>query len=320
MLLLQDVVEVVERGRPARRAVDRAQHFSQVVVQLLLFHQPLQPPPQGVALLFAALGLGGAVVRRPGRQLAKALGQLLQLLRHLRAGIAKPGQPLQHSGVGQRPQRKAQVAVADAKRAVLVLQPDAAAFQHAAVEIAEHRHQDPFLQRGLARIPVNIEIGRVARAVAMLQHIEPAPVERPLDAHMIRDKIGQQAHAPLAQLRAHLSQALDSPQLRVHLILVADIVAMRAAGRRAENGRGIDVRDAELMQVGNQRRQVVEGEARIELHAVGRVRDAKGRLHLAFRLAQMRPGRLPERGFRYSGRGAGPARRPVKDVGDRLGK
>ena len=206
VLLLQDVVQVVERRGPARRAVDGAQHLGEVVLQVFLFHQPFQLAAQRIALLHAGLGRLHRILRRPGRQGPEMRGELLQLLRHLLARVAKPRQSLEQRGIRKWAQRETQVAVADAEGAVLVLEggcrPPPARGRRSR---PASRHQDAVLQRGTGGDSSECRRrARNARCVAVLQHIEPAPVERPLDAHVIRHEVGQQSH-PRARAGARLT-------------------------------------------------------------------------------------------------------------------
>ena len=52
-------------------------------------------------------------------------------------------------------------------------------------------------------------------------------------------------------------------------IVVDDVVAVRRAGPRGEDRRGVEVADAEPRQMGHDRGRVVEGEVLVELHPVG---------------------------------------------------
>src|SRR6185369_4082662 len=61
-------------------------------------------------------------------------------------------------------------------------------------------------------------------------------------------------------------------QLVAQPVVVADVVAVRAAGGGLEERRGVAVADAERLQVVQQRRRVVEGQPGPELQAVRRAR------------------------------------------------
>src|SRR4029079_6370455 len=63
--------------------------------------------------------------------------------------------------------------------------------------------------------------------------------------------------------------------LRVDRVVVDDVVAVRAAGTRLEERRGVEVTDAEACEVGTQLDRVGEGEVLVQLDAVSRIRHAR---------------------------------------------
>ena len=58
--------------------------------------------------------------------------------------------------------------------------------------------------------------------------------------------------------------------LGVEQLVVGDVVTVRAAGPGLQVGRGIDMRDAQVAQIGNDGNRVPKGEAGMKLQAIGR--------------------------------------------------
>ena len=85
-------------------------------------------------------------------------------------------------------------------------------------------------------------------------------------------------------------ESLVAAELRVEPVVVDDVVAVRAAGPRLEEGRGVEMRDAELLEVGRQRGGVVEAEGLGELQPVGGERH-RGRHQAPPLLFSVIPGR-----------------------------
>ena len=111
---------------------------------------------------------------------------------------------------------------------------------------------------------------------------------------------------------AQAQERLLAAELGIERVVVDDVVAVRAAGARLEERRGIEMADAERLQIRHDRGGVVEAEARRELQAIGRDRN-RGRHHCA----PMRPEHRPGREHRV--RSAPPQiGRPVGATGGRL--
>lgn len=83
------------------------------------------------------------------------------------------------------------------------------------------------------------------------------------------------AHAERAQLVRERLEFRARPDLGIELVVVANVVAMRAAGRCLENRRGVNVADSEFVKIPRDRAGIVEREPLIELQAVGRGRDRR---------------------------------------------
>ena len=79
-----------------------------------------------------------------------------------------------------------------------------------------------------------------------------------------------------AQRVGEAQEALLAAELGVDRGVVDDVVAVRRAGPRRVDRRGIDMADAEPRQIGHDRGRVVEGEVLVELQPVGGARRRRG--------------------------------------------
>ena len=90
---------------------------------------------------------------------------------------------------------------------------------------------------------------------------------------MIGHDVQDQPQAVLAERLQPGVVLLGGPDLGVEQRVIGDVVAVRAARRGLEIGRGVAVGDAQVGQVGDDRRGVAEGEAGMELEAIRRPRS-----------------------------------------------
>jgi CBS-domain-containing membrane protein len=68
----------------------------------------------------------------------------------------------------------------------------------------------------------------------------------------------------------HPVEGGGAAELRVERVVVGDVVAVGAAGAAAKARREVRVADAEGLEVGDERRHLVEAEHASELQAIGR--------------------------------------------------
>jgi hypothetical protein len=240
---------VVDRGR---LAAQRARAFTQ--------HRGGRCAPPG----------GG---RLSGRQHGMGIGQRGQrLASHARA---KRRGTRKHRRQRGRVEREAMIEVAQ-REAAVVVQRDVqlAVRERSGQSPAERRqHQAP------AR-PVDVEPAGVRRTLAMREHVHPPRVVG-ADAHVVGHDVQKQSKSVRVQRIAEALELGHAAQLGVDLRAVGDVVAMRAAGPRAQQRRGVDVTHAQALQVRQDRARRVEVEARVELQPVGGAGDARehGGLH-----------------------------------------
>src|SRR6202021_196238 len=88
-------------------------------------------------------------------------------------------------------------------------------------------------------------------------------------ADMIGDEIKNEAEVMLPQRSAQARETGSGAKRRIDPGMIDDIIAMAAALAGLHEGRRIEMRDAECLQIGNDRRGGVEIEVSGELQAVG---------------------------------------------------
>ena len=118
--------------------------------------------------------------------------------------------------------------------------------------------------------PGDVEVGAVAGGRAVLQDVVPPGVLVGADAHVVGHGVEDLAQPGVAQGGDPGLVVLLGADLGVEAAVVDDVVAVRAAGPGLQVRRGIAVGDAQVAQVGHDGRGVAEGEAGVELEAVGR--------------------------------------------------
>ncbi len=184
------------------------------------------------------------------------------------------------------PHRRAASAISDVERAgrhrhpvlvVVDLEPSPpahqlqlAVLQHPAVVVAQDGQQHGVAQPGLGGVPVDVEVGGVAARRAVLQHVPPPGVLPLGDRHVVGDDVEHLPEPLLAQRRAEPRVGLLAAQLLVDPRGIDHVVPMRAAPRRLEVRRAVEMADPEIGEIAGDRRGVVEAEVGAELDAIGR--------------------------------------------------
>ena len=90
---------------------------------------------------------------------------------------------------------------------------------------------------------------------------------------MVGYEVEHLSETAVAKRRDHATERRLVPELRVELAVVDDIVSVSAARPRFQIGRGVDVANPELRQIGCERGGVPETKPPVELQAVGRLGD-----------------------------------------------
>ncbi len=149
-------------------------------------------------------------------------------------------------------------------------QRDTALLQRLAVVAAEEGHQQLAFEQGVGRIPFDVEELRIGAAPSPLQHVQPPGIAAAADGHVVGDYVQDQPHAFPAQRLDQAAQGRFAAQFGIDTRGVDDVVAMHRAGTRREQGRGIEVADAETGEVADQLGGVIESEVAVELQPQGR--------------------------------------------------
>ena len=149
-------------------------------------------------------------------------------------------------------------------------------FQLPTDPVAEHRHQD-----GLGVGHVEIEPVRVLRFGAAPQHVPQGVVvpDRCGDRHVIGHHVDDDADALLVGCLRQPPEGLLPAALLGDAGVIHDVIAVGGTGGGLQDRGTEQVRDAQRVQVGHPRRGVIEGEAAVQLHPVGRVRYGPVGLH-----------------------------------------
>jgi hypothetical protein len=85
---------------------------------------------------------------------------------------------------------------------------------------------------------------------------------------VVRDNVDDEAHAPAEQLLAEAVQRRQPTQLAADLVVVEHVVAVGAPGGGREDGRKIEMGDAELLEVREQLTSLLEPETGVQLEAI----------------------------------------------------
>ena len=279
----EDPVERVEGCGIPGHAVEAAQRLVDVLADLgRLLGEREQPPLHDLLLPHPLLDAPG-VGLGTARQVLDGGEDAAQLLE---TGVLRPEPPgqgvqpvAQDQGVGAGRDGQPRPRVAEVEGPVRELQRELLRLQHPPVLVGQDGQQHAIAQLDLRRRPVDVEDLGPRGGGAVLQHVEPPGVGVARDAHVVRHDIKNETEALLAEPVRHAVEGGRAAQLRVERVVVGDVVAVRAAGPAAEAGREVDVADAERIEVGAERRDLVEAEGGAELQAVARPAVAAQRGH-----------------------------------------
>ena len=133
----------------------------------------------------------------------------------------------------------------------IVAQLDLAFFQRFAVGRAEDRQQHAAAGAVRQDVPVDIERDRMRRGRTPFQHVEPPGIVGEMHADMVGHEIENQTEIVLLQRRAQSLEAGLAAELRIDLGVVDDVIAVGAALARLHERRGVEMADAERLQIGN---------------------------------------------------------------------
>ena len=147
-------------------------------------------------------------------------------------------------------------------------------FQHLAIGVTQDREQYLVLQLRTGRgLPGDVEVGGVPRGRAVLEHIVPPGVIVGRYPHVVGDDVEDLPQAVFVKSRHPGLVILRGTDFRIETGVIGDVVAMSASGPGFQIRRRVNVRDAEIVQVRDDRPGVTEGEAGMELETVGGLRE-----------------------------------------------
>ncbi len=187
---------------------------------------------------------------------AEGLGQRLQLV-------------LQQQIVGAGSDRQFDLVAIKKERSLFIRHADLAALEHRPILVAEDRQQHLVLQARVDRPPVNVEVGCIHGAGTVFQNVHPPGVGRMVDAHVIGHHVDQPFHAVLAESGRERVESLLAAEFGVEPAVVRYVVTVRTARPCLQDGRRVDIAEAQFGEIGNQFAGLDEVELRIQLEAVG---------------------------------------------------
>src|SRR6266568_3939991 len=115
------------------------------------------------------------------------------------------------------------------------------------------------------QIPVDIESDRMRRGLAPFQHVEPPGIVGKTHADMVWHEVDNEAYIVLLEHVAQPRKAGFAAELWIELAVIDGVVAMGRAPARLHHRRGIEMRDAERLEIRHDCGGLVEVEIRSEL-------------------------------------------------------
>ena len=163
------------------------------------------------------------------------------------------------------------VVIVNQRAPVLDRDLDVLGFQFGAILVAQNRQKKLVAHRRLERLPIDVEVFGVLRGVAVLQHVLP-PDGVVTHPHVVGDDVQQKTQTLPLQLRREIFKAFGSAKLGVETIVTRHVVTVHAARAGFKNGRGVEVADAQLLQVAHNGLGAGKSKIFVHLHPVGRDR------------------------------------------------
>ena len=154
----------------------------------------------------------------------------------------------------------------------IVFELDFASLQRIAVRPAQDRQQHAGVAAVGKRIPVDIEETRVQRLRSPFQDVEPPRIVGVPDTHVIGYEIEDQAEVVRLERIGEPREGFIASELGIESFMIDDVIAMRAAGPCFQKGRGVDMRNAEALEIRRDGRRIVKAEILGQLDAVSRDR------------------------------------------------
>src|SRR5688572_24034262 len=119
----------------------------------------------------------------------------------------------------------------------------------------------------------------------MLQNIDP-PAIAGVGAHVIGNHVDEQTHSQLANLGCECVEIIHGTEVWIDLIKTADVVPVSAFGTGEEDGRGIDIRNADVAEIRQKFARLLKGKTLVELKTIGGQRNAHDSVRLHGRIVK----------------------------------
>ena len=149
------------------------------------------------------------------------------------------------------------------------LQLEIAVLKRYAEMITKKGHEKFIVQILMTGTPVDVEPGGVFGLRTPFQDVQPPPIIRATDPHMVRDEIEYLAQAICLEGIDHGFKISIGAQLWIKLDVTDDIISVRTPRPRLQVGRRVDVAHAELGKVRRDQGGRLEAEVLRELQPVG---------------------------------------------------
>ena len=213
-----------------------------------------------------------------GRKFINLLQQLEKVLRQ-RAGPAAG--LVEHQVHGARRNRHGVIVVVNLWKPVFKGHLDVFPLKFGAILITQDGQKKLIAQGGFEWLPVNVKIFGISRGVAILQNVLPPDGVVP-NPHVVGNDVEKQAQALAVQLRRKVGKTFLSAELGIEPVVPGQVIPVHTAGPGLEDGRRVEVSDAELFKVADNVLRVGEREAFVHLHPISRDRDSGIRVHHSF--------------------------------------
>ncbi len=120
---------------------------------------------------------------------------------------------------------------------------------------------------------MDVEPFGVAAVAAPAQHVLPPRIVM-AHGHVVGHDVDHDAHALCVQALVQLAQSGFAPQFGIDAGGIHHIIAMGGTGARHQDGRKIEVADAQAVVVVHRRGRLLETEITVQLQPRGGARDA----------------------------------------------
>ena len=281
-LVVEHLFEQIETRGVAGRAVELGHRAGDEVADRRILRGQRSEAPLDDLLLALPFGDEGGVGLVAARQMLDRGEDALEFVESRVAGAElrlQLRQPVhEDKSVAARSDGEAVVEVADRERAGVVFELQLLRFEDLDVRFAEDRDEDAALELGAGRRgPGDVEVAGVGRRRAVLEDVVPPGVFAADHGHVVGDDVEQNAHAArLESIDPGIELGLGA-DFGIEVVVIGDVVAVRAVWTGFQDRRGVGVGDAEVCEVRDDRKGVTEGERLAELEAIGRTGDLHGR-------------------------------------------